>query len=113
MATVHLNSKLENQKEISAFVKQQLSDLAPHLAESTALELTLSESNSGYQAALILDNEDGPVEMVGQSQDVFQAIRIAKEGLVEYCVELRAQFQPNSRRDKISYILNQKSHWLH
>ena len=113
MAKINVNSQLKDQREITAFVQQQLTDLAPHLAEATALELTLSESKVGFQASLTLNENEGPVQMIGQSDDLYQAIMIAKEGLIEYCVELEAEFQPNRRKDKISRILNQKSHWLH
>lgn len=113
LAKISLNSKLVDEKEINAFVQQQLSDLSPHLADTADLELSLSESKKGFQASLTMKEAPGPVQMVGQSQDLFQAIRLAKEGLIEYCVEIQAQSDPHWRRDKISQILNQKSHWIH
>jgi len=94
MSSFLLKTALENQKEIHAFVQQQMVDLAPHLQGESPLELTLSQSKDGFQASLKAQHLEGPVETIGKSPDVFNAIISAKEGLLEYCLEIEAETNP-------------------
>ena len=113
MPSFLLNTALENQKEIQAFAQQQMVDLAPHLEGETPVELTLSQSKEGFEASLVAEHFEGQVETVGKSPDVFHAIINAKEGLLEYCLEVEAEFNPHQRRQRIEQILRRQSPWLH
>ena len=113
MPSFLLNTALENEKEIQAFAQQQLVDLAPHLQGETPLELTLSQSKEGFEASLVAEHFEGQVQTVGKSPDIFNAIINAKEGLLEYCLEMEAELNPRQRHQRIEQILRRQSRWLH
>jgi|GEM_PF-4720271 len=102
-----------SEQEISAFVNQQMAELEPHIDSKTPVEVSLIEGKKGFQVSLTAVHPEGKIQTVGTDEDLFNAIRNAKEGLLDYCVEIEAETNPQFRDSKIDQILKNKNHYLH
>lgn len=102
-----------NEKEVTAFVQQQMLDLAPHLGEKDALQVRLSQRGTGFEVELTAHHEDGDIQTLGHNEDLFEAIKLAKEGLLHYFVEVEDQLNPLLRDEKINYLSRHGNLYLH
>ncbi len=102
-----------NEKEVVAYVQQQMVDLAPHLEDKSSLEVKLSQKNQIFQAELTAFHEEGEIQTVGMNEDLFDAIRNAKEGLLQYFLETEAIINPRLREEKIKLMSHHGNLHLH
>lgn len=102
-----------DEKEVTAFVQQQMVDLTPHLSDKSALQVRLSKRGKGFEVELTAFQEEGEIQTVGFNDDLFDAIRNAKEGLMNYFVEVEDEMNPHLRESKIDYFSKHGSLYLH
>ena len=102
-----------DQKEVLAYIQQQMSDLAPHMDSQSPLQLKVVEKQGGFEAELTVDHEAGKIQILGKDKDLFDAIKSAKEGLLDYFVELEDHLNPNRRSSQIQYICRHGTFHIH
>lgn len=103
-----------NEKEFTAYIQQQMADLQPHLADKSSLQVRLTEVGKGeYEAEVTAYQEEGEIQTVGRHKDPFDAIRNAKEGLLEYFVEMEAEMNPHLRDQKLNHLAQNGNLYLH
>ena len=102
-----------NEKEVTAYIQQQIVDLAPHLEDKSSIQVKLSRKNRVFEAELTAYHEEGEIQTVGLNKDLFDAIKNAKEGLLQYFVELEALNNPHIREEKIKLISEKGNLYLH
>ena len=102
-----------DQKEVTAYIQQQMADLAPHLTEKASLQVRLIQKKEMYEAEVTAYEEESEIQTVGIDSDVFDAIKNAKEGLLEYFVEVESELRPHERDEKINYLSKHGSLYLH
>ncbi len=102
-----------DEKDVSAFIQQQMVDLTPHLSEEAALQIRLVKKKKGFEVELTAFEEAGEVQTIGFHTDLYDAIRNAKEGLLEYFVEVEESLDPKARDEKINLLSRQGSLYLH
>lgn len=100
-------------KDISAFIQQQMVELTPHLSDQAALQIRLVKKEGGFEVELTAFETSGEVQTVGFHADIYDAIRNAKEGLLEYFVEVEDALDPGARDQKIQFMTQQGSLYLH
>lgn len=102
-----------SEKEVSAYIQQQMIDLKPHLHEEDALQVKLTEIGEEFEAEVTAIQQEGEIQTIGRHSDPFDAIRHAKEGLIEYFVEVEAELFPQEREEKINILTRNGSLHLH
>jgi len=102
-----------DEKEVSAYIQQQMMDLSPHLEEKSALQVRLTQVDKGFEAELTAFREEGEVQTIGWHEDIYDAIKNAKEGLLEYFVEVESENNPRDRDNKINHIHRHGNLYLH
>ena len=102
-----------SEKEITAYVQQQLVDLAPHMDEKAALQMKLTQINSGFEAELTATLDEGEIQTVGWHEDIYESIKNAKEGLLQYFVEIEEELNPKERDEKINHFVRNGNLYLH
>ena len=113
MLKIDANASALSEKEIAAYVQQQLVDLGPHLDEEVALQMKLTQVETGFEAELTASTEEGEVQTVGCHEDIYDAIKNAKEGLLAYFVEVEAEINPRLRDEKINHLARNGNLYLH
>ena len=113
MLKIDTNGTTLNEKEVTAYIQQQMVDLAPHLEEKSALQVKLSQKNQIFEAELTAYHEEGEIQTVGLNKDLFDAIKNAKEGLLQYFVEVEASVNPRLRDEKIKLLSHKGNLYLH
>ena len=68
-----------DEKEVTAYIQQQLIDLSPHLEDKAALQVRLKKVDQGFEAELTATHQEGEVQTVGWNEDIYNAIKSAKE----------------------------------
>ncbi len=103
-----------NEKEFTAYIQQQMADLQPHLTDKASLQVRLTEVGKGqFEAEVTAFQEEGEVQTIGRNSDPFDAIRNAKDGLLEYFVEMEAELNPHLRDQKINHLARNGNLYLH
>lgn len=102
-----------DEKDISAFIQQQMADLTPHLSDKAALQIRLIKKDKGFEVEITAFEEEGEVQTIGFHDDLYGAIRNAKEGLIEYFVEVEDALNPTARDAKINHFSRQGNLYLH
>lgn len=102
-----------NKKEVTAYIQQQMMELQPHLQEKSALQVKLKKVAKGYEAELTALHFDGEIQTIGWNENMYDAIKDAKEGLLEYFVEVADELHPHQRDQKINHIRKHGSLYLH
>lgn len=102
-----------DEKEVTAFIQQQMVDLAPHLNEKAALQIRLIKREEGFEVELTAYQEEGEIQTIGFNDDIYDAIRNAKEGLLEYFVTIEDELNPHLRDEKINYLSRHGNLYLH
>lgn len=113
MFRMNLDKLNVDQKEVTAFVQQQMVELAPHLNAESPVQLNIAQGKKGYIVELTATHPVGVVQTVGRNKDIFAAIKNAKEGLLEYCLEIESSLNPENRDARIRQILAGESPYLH
>jgi ribosome-associated translation inhibitor RaiA len=113
MITIDSKNLKIDEKEVTAYIQQQMLDLGPHLADKSALQIRLTQKKKGYEAELTAYNASGEVQTVGWNENIFDAIKFAKEGLLEYFVEIQNEIHPQLRDEKIKHISTHGNLYLH
>ncbi len=113
MIKIDANDPQIDEKAISAFIQQQMVDLAPHLSNEAALQIKLVKKDGGFEVELTAYEEAGEVQTIGFHMDLYDAIRNAKEGLLEYFVEVEDALDPKARNEKINLLSKHGSLYLH
>ena len=88
-------------------------DLKPHLAEKDSVEVKVTEVGDEYEAEVTAIQEEGEIQTIGRHKDPYHAIRYAKEGLIEYFVEVEAELYPREREEKIRHLSQNGNLYLH
>ncbi|MCJ8275882.1 MAG: hypothetical protein HRT44_01975 [Bdellovibrionales bacterium] len=112
MVVINGNAPFD-EKEMSAYIQQQISDLEPHLKTESPLELKLTQVDEGFEAELTADHESGVVQTLGWNENIFSAIKSAKEGLLEYFIEVEQEKNPQHRNEQIDHISRHGNLYLH
>ncbi len=122
---------LEADSDVKAYVNQQLAEFEPFVTEETVVsvvsrdpkKLALQIETDGidlgtkklkdmFRIAIILQEEDGKLEGEGFHEDIYQAIRIAKENLMAKLAEIHDSIvSPSDRIEQINLALS--NHQLH
>lgn len=113
MIRIHSKGAAIDEKEVTAYIQQQMVELTPHLKEKSALQVKLTKKKEGFEAELTAYQPEGEVQTVGFNKDVYHAIRNAKEGLLEYFVEFEEAMNPLEREEKIKYLSKHGNLYLH
>ena len=107
-----LDPKID-EKEVTAFIQQQMMDLGPHLNKESSLQVRLVKVETGFEVEITAFQEEGEVQTIGRNEDIYDAIRNAKEGLLDYFVEVEDELNPRIREDKLNYFSQHGSLYLH
>jgi len=107
-----LGEKIDK-KEVAAFIQQQMVELAPHLDEKSALQIKLTQVRNGFEAELTATQLEGEIQTIGWNEDLFDAIKNAKEGLLQYFVDAEDFMNPQLRDEKIKYLSQHGNLYLH
>lgn len=113
MFTIDSKTAQIDQKEFTAYIQQQMVDLKPHLNDQSALQVKLTEVGELFEAELTAMISEGEIQTVGRHTDPYDAVRNAKEGLIEYFVEIENQINPHLRDEKLKYLSRHGSLYLH
>lgn len=113
MIKLNTNDAQIDEKEVTAYIQQQMAELTPHLEEQTAVQVKLTPVDDGYEAEVTAHHPDGDVQTIGWHEDLFDAIKNAKEGLLEYIVETEDEMNPRLREEKIQHLRRNGNLYLH
>ena len=102
-----------DQKEVTAYIQQQMMDLKPHMAEKDSLQVRITQVGGEFEAEVTAIQEAGEVQTIGRHPDPYNAIRHAKEGLIEYFVEVEAELNPREREEKLNHLSRNGNLYLH
>ena len=128
MGNLHNQSieMLEEDSDVKAYINQQLAEFEPYVTEDTvvsvisrnpeklALQLETDGKDLGskklkdmFRIAIILQEDDGKVEAEGLHEDIYEAIRIAKENLMTKLAEIHDSVVSQSDRiEQINQVLS-------
>ncbi len=110
MSKIEIKDATFNEKEVAAYIQQQMVDLAPHLEDQSTLQVKLSQKNQIFEAELTAFHGEGEIQTVGLNKNLFDAIKNAKEGLLQYFVETN---NPRLREEKMRLLSHQGNLYLH
>lgn len=113
MLNIDLKTLNVDEQAVKAFVQQQLVELVPHLTPESPVDLKLSQLEKGFEVEMSADHAIGTIQTVGKGEDLFVAIRNAKEGLLDYFSEIADEINPERREQKINNITRNGSFYLH
>ena len=122
---------LEADSDVKAYVNQQLAEFEPYVTEQTvvsvisrdpnklALQLETDGKDLGskklrdmFRIAIILQEDDSKLEAEGFHEDIYEAVRLAKENLMNKLSEIHDSVV--SQSDRIEQInLALLNHQLH
>ena len=102
-----------DQKELSAYIQQQMNELTPHLEPNSPIEIKLRKKDDGFEVEVTTDHLSGVVQTLGWNENIFHAIKSAKEGLLQYFAEVEDELNPNERDEKINHISRHGNLYLH
>ena len=122
---------LEADSDVKAYVNQQLAEFEPYVTEQTvvsvisrdpnklALQLETDGNDLGskklrdmFRIAIILQEDDSKLEAEGFHEDIYEAVRLAKENLMNKLAEIHDSVV--SQSDRIEQInLALLNHQLH
>lgn len=117
---------LDQNNEVKAYVYQQLADFEPFVTPETIVavvardprKLALQLETDGhdidplklrdmYRIAIVLKEDDTKIQAEGLHEDIFEAIRIAKETLLKKLVEIHDTVVSQSdRQEQINFALS-------
>lgn len=120
-----LETNLETSLEIKSFIHQQIIDFSPFITPATLIVViardpqgrdtddeieSLSEiipsQGSKHRIAIVLKEADSSIEAEARHDDIYEAIKIAKESLVSQLLEIRHEME--SSQDRLVAIQNAK-----
>ena len=101
------------EKEVTAYIQQQMMDLEPHLEGKTSLQVRLVDIGDEFEAEVTAFHPDGEIQTVGRNASLFDAIRFAKEGLIEYFLAVADEVNPLEREAKINHLSQHGNLYLH
>ncbi len=117
---------IETSLEIKSFIHQQIIDFSPFITPDTLIvviardpqgrdaddetETTVTEIKKSpafkHRIAIVLKEEDSSIEAEARHDDIYEAIKIAKESLVSQLLEI--QHEMESSQDRLVAIQNAK-----
>lgn len=117
---------LDQNNEVKAYVYQQLAEFEPFVTPETIVavvardprKLALQLETDGhdidplklrdmYRIAIVLKEDDTKIQAEGLHEDIFEAIRIAKETLLKKLVEIQDTVVSQSdRQEQINFALS-------
>ncbi len=113
MIKIESSSEMIDQKAVTAYIQQQMVELQPHLHEKSALQVKLVQLKNGFEAQLTAIEEEGEIQTIGRHADLYDAIRNAKEGLLDYFVAAEDELNPRLREEKLNYMSKHGNLYLH
>ena len=118
---------IEQNPEVKSFIYQQIADFEPFVTPQTVVtvvardpkKLALQYETEGrdfsvadlkklYRIAIVLKEDDTSVSAEGVHEDIFQAIKLAKENLLQQLIEI--QDSVISQQDRIIEINHYLQH---
>jgi len=117
---------IEQNPEVKSFIYQQIVELQSFVTDKTVVSviakdpsklalqletegrpLPLKELKKMYRIAIILREEDAEVQEEAFHPNIFEAIKLAKEKLIEKLIEIQDTVESTSdRQDQINHALN-------
>ena len=109
----HTTGLLESNKEIKSYIHQQILDFEPFItAETTILviardpllkdkepdEFAEARPMGNHRIVIILKEDDSSIEAEAFHDDIFQAIKMAKEKLVEELLAIQNEIENSQER---------------
>lgn len=113
MVKIQTNDAGIDEKEVTAYIQQQMIDLAPHLEEKSALQVKLKKKAEGFQVELTAILNQGEIQTVGWNENIYDAIRNAKDGLLDYFVLVQDELNPREREEKLNHLSQNSNLYLH
>ncbi|MFS4458601.1 hypothetical protein [Bdellovibrio sp. HCB2-146] len=118
---------IEQNPEVKSFIYQQIADFEPFVTPQTVVavvardpkklalqyetegrEFSVAELKKLYRIAIVLKEDDTSVSAEGVHEDIFQAIKLAKENLLKQLIEI--QDSVISQQDRIIEINHYLQH---
>jgi len=124
---------IESNTEVKSFVYQQINELTPFATENTTIMVMARDPQEAYQnedhllaeeaadpeherftyrIAIVLKEEEGTIEAEGFGYDIYDAVRFAKEALLQRLSEIQEEVEsPQDRMNAIQQAMdNQQVH---
>lgn len=106
---------IETSPEVKSYIYQQLVDFQPYVTSETlvyviarnptevpegsdAEEFELPEESYKHRIAIILQEGETTIEAEAYHDDIFNAIRLAKDSLLERLTEIEDEVEPRAKR---------------
>ena len=102
-----------DEKEVTAYIQQQMVELKAHLEEKDSVQVRITQVGSEFEAEVTAYQEEGEIQTIGRHPSPFDAIKHAKEGLIEYFVEVEEELNPQMREEKINHLSRNGNLYLH
>lgn len=118
---------IEQNPEVKSFIYQQIADFEPFVTPQTVVavvardpkklalqyetegrEFSVADLKKLYRIAIVLKEDDTSVSAEGVHEDIFQAIKLAKENLLKQLIEI--QDSVISQQDRIIEINHYLQH---
>lgn len=114
---------IETDAEIKSFIYQQIADFNPYVTPDTtilviardpsqvddeaAIDREDDDHEYKYRIAIILKDEDASIEAEAYHDDIFEAIKMAKEALLSRLAEIQEEMEtPQERANAIQQASN-------
>lgn len=105
---------IETSPEVKSYIYQQLVDFQPYVTSETLVyviarnptevpedsgeDFDLPEESYKHRIAIILQEGETTIEAEAYHDDIFNAIRLAKDSLLERLTEIEDQVEPRTRK---------------
>ena len=105
---------IETSPEVKSYIYQQLVDFQPYVTSETLVyviarnptevpdesgeEFELPEESYKHRIAIILQEGETTIEAEAYHDDIFNAIRLAKDSLIERLTEIEDEVEPKVKR---------------
>jgi ribosomal subunit interface protein len=110
------NSNNSSNNEIQSYIYQQIAEFEPFITPETLVMViardpnqteeehsapepyTTTNEDSVHRIAIILKEEDATIEAEARHSDIFEAIKYAKESLLQKLIEIKEQIENPQER---------------
>ncbi len=99
-------------KELQAYIYQQVSELEPFLVPNTQVNVLVQNEKKEKTVKLSANIPEGVIEAEAASEDLYEAISDAKKVLLFQIDEINNETDSLERDIKVRSFMN-KSQWLH
>ncbi len=107
-----MNYFLNPDKELQAYIYQQISELEPFLLPNTQVKVLVQNEKPEKSVKLSVSVVGGTIEAVAADHDIYKAISDAKKVLLYQIDEINNEIDSNERDMKLKSLMY-GSHQLH